>query len=699
VFDTSAPVTWRLWFSVLWWGGFLMVGPEWRALGSRYQLVERIGHGGMGEVWRAWDQQSERMVAAKLLHRHFVSDPGVVARFVQERSLLMMLRHPNIVTVLDMVVEGDDVAIVMELIEAGSLRGYLDLHRTAPAGIAVSVTMGILKAVVFAHEHGVLHRDIKPDNVLLASDVVPSEASARLSDFGIARIAQESIVQATGLLGTPAYMPPEMFESGQFSQASDIYAVGTVLYALLAGRTPFEGGGSAMAVGMRHVYAAIPPIPIPADLWRLLEMMLAKDPRTRLNAASVLSMLQALPDDVLASPALPLQGAPDSWGDFRSRSSLGHDLHVRAVSGDVGQTFMPNADGKALTPTPVSGVVQPLVAQPTIDSTGQTFLVGEHERATDPVLASQVPALAQRRRPRWLAPAIILAVLVVGAVIGFFVVRWAQTPPQTPPISYTAGHVVGTQLPSGLRIDLDAVGGSEPNTVALTVGLNADPESGLTGAVLVALPAQDGQCPTFTTDSWAQPVVKVTQSTDGVTADCGYRTMIAVDPGQTADIEFIVSAVTVADLQAWVDDVRAVTQAALDSVTGQSFALQRVQGIQLRVDSVVVESGTANVVYSVEPIWPVAAGGADDPAQAREGSIDSTPLLTDATLDFQETDLLLELTGGRGVEAVTLTGCDAVQVIGHRMVARFASDNCSVGIRVGATLTATTSFSIRMLPS
>ena len=211
-----------------------------RALGSRYHLIERIGSGAMGEVWRAEDRTDGGVVAAKLLRSDLTSDPAIVARFVQERSILVTLRHPRIVRVRDLVVEGDDLAIVMDLVEGADLRHHLRERGTFDPALAVGVACSVLDALAAAHEAGCLHRDVKPDNVLVARAGAITPDDVRLSDFSIARLAQESTVMATGLLGTPGYMPPELFVHGTFSAASDVYAAGVLLYELLAGRTPFE---------------------------------------------------------------------------------------------------------------------------------------------------------------------------------------------------------------------------------------------------------------------------------------------------------------------------------------------------------------------------------------------------------------------------------------------------------------------------
>jgi serine/threonine protein kinase len=288
-------------------------GPN--ALGSRYELEQKLGVGAMGEVWRALDRRSGQRVAAKVLRAEFARDTDIVTRFIQERSILMGLTHPNIVRVRDLVVEGERLAIVMDLIEGGDLRHHLREHGPIAADHAVPLACVVLDALDSAHQSGCLHRDVKPDNVLLVDGDVARPQNLRLSDFSIARLAHDSTVQSTGLLGTPNYMPPELFRVGQFSAASDVYATGILLYEMLGGRTPFAGSGTAHTMGNRHVSSLPPRLPVSEPLWAAIEQMLAKDPRDRLRAAATASLLRGLPSDALGADVLPLQPVPEVWED------------------------------------------------------------------------------------------------------------------------------------------------------------------------------------------------------------------------------------------------------------------------------------------------------------------------------------------------------------------------------------------------
>lgn len=223
------------------------------ALGAGYRLLARVGSGAAGEVWRVRDLRDDSELAAKLLRPEHVQDPSLVERFVRERSVLTRLRHPNVVKVLDLVVEGGTLAIVMEFVGGGSLRDRLVDSGPLPATAALAVTGAALDALAAAHVMGTVHRDVKPDNVLLAAGIDDLQMAVRVSDFGIAHVVSDGPRSTTGIIGTPEYISPEMLSTGEAGPPSDVYAAGILLYELLCGRTPFAGVGNDFAVAYRHV--------------------------------------------------------------------------------------------------------------------------------------------------------------------------------------------------------------------------------------------------------------------------------------------------------------------------------------------------------------------------------------------------------------------------------------------------------------
>jgi serine/threonine protein kinase len=230
----------------------------------------------MGQVYRASVRDGGAPVAVKILKPELVSDPDVVARFFQERTILTAISHPHVVRVIDLVVEGETIGIVMELVEGQDLRRVLRA-RTLPPAQAVSLTCQLLDGLTAVHAAGIIHRDIKPENVL--ADASGEQMRLKVTDFGVARLSYgASLTKLSSLIGTPEYMAPEVADHDTAAPATDLYSAGIVLYEMLCGRTPFAGGHPP-AVLRRHVDQAPPPIPgVPPELWAQIELLLAKDP-------------------------------------------------------------------------------------------------------------------------------------------------------------------------------------------------------------------------------------------------------------------------------------------------------------------------------------------------------------------------------------------------------------------------------------
>ena len=256
-----------------------------KSLGSNYLLHEVLGRGAMGQVFAGTARPDGRPVAIKVLKPELVSDAEVIARFVQERSILMSVDDPNVVRVTDLVVEGETLAIVMELIAGPDLRRYLRERGPLPPAEAVHLTGQLLHGLAAVHAAGIIHRDVKPENLLLGRSA--SGPLLKLTDFGVARLSYgASLTKVSGLIGTPEYMAPELAEHDRACPATDVYSAGIVLYELLCGHTPFAGG-HPLAVLRRQADQAPPPIPgVPEPLWHQIAWMLAKDPRSRPGSAA-----------------------------------------------------------------------------------------------------------------------------------------------------------------------------------------------------------------------------------------------------------------------------------------------------------------------------------------------------------------------------------------------------------------------------
>ncbi|MFY4717737.1 serine/threonine-protein kinase [Streptomyces sp. LaBMicrA B280] len=291
-----------------------------RKIGSRYTAHQILGRGSAGTVWLG--EGPEGPVAIKLLREDLASDQELVGRFVQERTALLGLEHPHIVTVRDLVVDGNDLALVMDLVRGTDLRTRLERERRLSPEAAVAIVADVADALAAAHAAGVVHRDVKPENVLLdmQGPLGPGGAHpALLTDFGVAKLIDAPRrTRATKIIGTPDYLAPEIVEGLPPRASVDIYALATVLYELLAGFTPF-GGGHPGAVLRRHVTETVVPLPgIPEELWQLIVQCLAKAPASRLRASELaarlreqLPTLAGLPPLDVDEPDLPEEAAEE----------------------------------------------------------------------------------------------------------------------------------------------------------------------------------------------------------------------------------------------------------------------------------------------------------------------------------------------------------------------------------------------------
>ncbi|MEV7197458.1 serine/threonine-protein kinase [Streptomyces sp. NPDC093510] len=307
-----------------------------RKIGSRYTAHQILGRGSAGTVWLG--EGPEGPVAIKLLREDLASDQELVGRFVQERTALLSLDHPRVVGVHDLVVDGNDLALVMDLVRGTDLRTRLDRERRMAPEAAVAIVADVADALAAAHAAGIVHRDVKPENVLLdmQGPLGPGGAHpALLTDFGVAKLIDSPRrTRATKIIGTPDYLAPEIIEGLPPRAAVDIYALATVLYELLAGFTPF-GGGHPGAVLRRHVTETVVPLPgIPEELWQLLVQCLAKAPASRLRASELAARLRELLPLVAGMPPLDVD-EPDTESE---QADEAYDASSSAASAPAAET-------------------------------------------------------------------------------------------------------------------------------------------------------------------------------------------------------------------------------------------------------------------------------------------------------------------------------------------------------------------------
>ena len=316
-----------------------------RRLGSQYELDELLGRGGMGEVYRARRVDDGTSVAIKVLKSEYAGDRKLVARFIQERDILLGLRHPNLVRVRDLVAEGDDLAIVMDLVEGGDLRETLAAKGgTLPAAVALEIGAQLFDALQLVHDAGVVHRDVKPDNVLVDRD-----GGYQLTDFGIASLADSTQSVTGAFTGTYAFCAPELLQGKRAAEQSDVYGLGATLYALAAGQAAFvtKEDATPAAVILRIVSQPADPLPawVPDDLRAVISRAMAKEPTNRYQSArELLEAIEAL----------------DRSGDARPGR---HPKHVAGLSSSSPQETSLDEASTVTRKVPVPPLDAPTVAR------------------------------------------------------------------------------------------------------------------------------------------------------------------------------------------------------------------------------------------------------------------------------------------------------------------------------------------------
>ncbi|GAA0799299.1 serine/threonine-protein kinase [Spirilliplanes yamanashiensis] len=415
-----------------------------RCVGNSYILIRPVGHGATGTVWRAVDRGSGEQVAVKLLHESLLRQPKLVTRFVQERTILLMLRHRHVVRVRDLFSVNESLGLVMDLVAGGSLRGHLRERGTLAAADAARLAGQVAAALTEAHAMGIVHRDLKPDNILLTGAEDGGEPETRLTDFGIARVlSTPGLTTPHAVVGTPYYMAPEAFHGAPTDPKVDVYALGVVLYELVVGHPPYVE--DSIPELMRRHLEDRPERPdgLPDDLWSVVEACMHRDARKRPTAADLVGMLAAVARTATGVAALP---APDP----RPATELGSAQEAPPAAPPASPAA-PAAAGPAVPQqaAPVSHPSLPGSAQP------------------PPQRRNQAPSW------RWVRPG-LFSLLIVAAMLGSGVAASAWQTSRAEAGRDEALTLPAAPGPAGTHAPQPTPTGPRPTAAAVTMPASAD---------------------------------------------------------------------------------------------------------------------------------------------------------------------------------------------------------------------------------
>ena len=300
---------------------------------GRYRVLNRVGSGGMADVYCAEDLQLGRRVALKVLHSRFAADPEFVERFRREARSAAGLQHQHVVSVYDRGEWDGTYYIAMEFLDGRSLKAIVQQEAPLHPDRAIDLTVQVLRAARFAHRHGIIHRDLKPHNV-----IVDDEDRAKVTDFGIARAGASDMTQTGSIMGTAQYLSPEQAQGHSVSEPSDLYSVGVILYELLTGRVPFEGE-SAVTIALKHVNERpVPPSAFNREVTPELEAVvmraLEKDPARRYRDADAFIAALEHARTAMAGAAGPPTAPEQVWyEDGYNAVPPYEDLYEEATGG------------------------------------------------------------------------------------------------------------------------------------------------------------------------------------------------------------------------------------------------------------------------------------------------------------------------------------------------------------------------------
>ncbi|WP_413040602.1 serine/threonine-protein kinase [Rothia dentocariosa] len=564
---------------------------EGAPLGSAFTLIRAVGSGTVGTVWAVSRKGSWALYAAKFLKPEYHKDSEFLERFVRERTVLSQLHHQYIVPIEDMVVEGDNLAIVMEYQHGGSVREFLQKQKNLLPGEAFGIVERVLLALEYAHRSGVLHLDIKPDNVLLSGhygDALVEQV--RVADFGIATLMGQT--ESQGFYGTPAYMSPERKAYGSSDSSADIYSAGVMLHELLVGAVPLVDADSAVQISDH----------LPEDVRTVLENLMSLSPKNRPQAAQAVAQVRALRKKYQDADRFEYEeraSENQSTGGRQRTVIRGGEQAPAQAAQDNYSTQVPEL-GEASHQT----IIRPVTEAPVVE-----------EEEIDEEFENEQPRTVASQLKRPLVWGSILGILaLICACVFVFINSSGEKKQEGPKEHWTASSGTNSPLPSGLGTRLEA--DYDPSSHAATVKFEySTQKSGLHGDILQVIPGlSTDSCPqtTWNQASEAEEIRKNQAAITGLDTKCAWNVSNLKIPANSAVTMSAKVDIDIPDqksLEKWLGEITKKTQTAISDpdVKSASYPIQRIQKIEVQVPNRVVNQSAVPV--TLLPVWP---SGKDD---------------------------------------------------------------------------------------
>ena len=564
---------------------------EGAPLGSAFTLIRAVGSGTVGTVWAVSRKGSWALYAAKFLKPEYHKDSEFLERFVRERTVLSQLHHQYIVPIEDMVVEGDNLAIVMEYQHGGSVREFLQKQKNLLPGEAFGIVERVLLALEYAHRSGVLHLDIKPDNVLLSGhygDALVEQV--RVADFGIATLMGQT--ESQGFYGTPAYMSPERKAYGSSDSSADIYSAGAMLHELLVGAVPLVDADSAVQISDH----------LPEDVRTVLENLMSLSPKNRPQAAQAVAQVRALRKKYQDADRFEYEeraSENQSTGGRQRTVIRGGEQAPAQAAQDNYSTQVPEL-GEASHQT----IIRPVTEAPVVE-----------EEEIDEEFENEQPRTVASQLKRPLVWGSILGILaLICACVFVFINSSGEKKQEGPKEHWTASSGTNSPLPSGLGTRLEA--DYDPSSHAATVKFEySTQKSGLHGDILQVVPGlSTDSCPqtTWNQASEAEEIRKNQAAITGLDTKCAWNVSNLKIPANSAVTMSAKVDIDIPDqksLEKWLGEITKKTQTAISDpdVKSASYPIQRIQKIEVQVPNRVVNQSAVPV--TLLPVWP---SGKDD---------------------------------------------------------------------------------------